>query len=71
MATFHRPDCSSSPDCDGVEDCDGRTHQCPVFGLPGMCQWPVSITMDNFDKPFWDPATEAGLAERWLRGTDG
>jgi hypothetical protein len=66
VSVFHRPDFFGSPDCEGNSDCDGKTHQCPVFGLPGMCQWPVSITMKNFDKPFWDTKIEAGLAERWL-----
>jgi hypothetical protein len=70
MSPFHRPDYYSSPDCAGNRDCDGKTYQCPVFGLPGLCQWPVGITMDNFNTPFWDPETESGLAECWLGNAD-
>lgn len=62
---YFRPDYYHAPDCPGDAQCNGRD-RCPVFGIPGMCQWPCPIVTDNTTQPYWYPDVDASLAERWL-----
>jgi hypothetical protein len=69
---FYRPDWGRSPDCEGCpEHCDGRQHRCHVFGIPGFCDWPSGLKLDQWREPWWYPDREPSLAEKWLPPYDG
>ena len=63
---YWRPDYIDSPACHGFVNCDGCKHVCPMFGLPGLCEWPKEIIMDNTTEPYWEPDKTPSLAEKWL-----
>lgn len=63
---YYRPDWYKSPDCPGDENCNPQRDTCPVFGLPGFCQWPCAILVNNYTTPYWYPAREPSLSEKWL-----
>lgn len=63
---FYQPDWVTAPDCEGCAGCNGAPHRCHVFGIPGYCDWPGGLRLSNRSDPYWYPARDPGMAEKWL-----